>query len=271
MTPELEAILNHVPAFLLVLFRISGIFILAPVLGSATIPTQVKVLLTLTLSLCVYPLLLDTGKPSSGFIAHATSQGLVMWTIPVLIGLELLVGYTIGFAVSIPLMGMQVGGSIIGQQVGVGAAALFNPDTQAESDPVAELFFFVALAIFTILGGHRVMLETLVGSFDRIPLGGFNDFAAIAGLVVGLATLMIELALRIAAPMLCLIFLETIAMGFISRTVPGMNIMSIGFALRLVMGMGFLVMSIGLAATVYTDVTRQVLYAIRNFFTLGAA
>lgn len=267
MIGDLGPILDHVPAYLLVLFRISGIFILAPLLGSLNIPTQVKVLLAFTLSLCVYPMLLTSGKPSSMFITTFVGGHVSFWAMPLLIATELLIGYAIGYAASLALIGMQAGGHIIGQQIGVGVAGLINPETQSESDPVAELFFLMALAIFAILGGHRVMLQTLVGSFDRVPLGGFADFAALMDLVVGLVTLMLEFAIRIAAPLLCLVFLETVAMGFISRTVPALNIMSIGFALRIVMGLWFLLTFMAVAAAVFTDETRTMLHAVSSFFT----
>lgn len=259
-------LLDHVPAWLMVLFRLSGIFIMAPVLGATTIPRQIKVYLTLGLSLCIYPMLLDSGRPSAGFIGYVIDHGLPLWSLIASVGLELLIGYAIGFAASLPIMGMQMGGHIIDQQIGLGIAGVLNPELGEQSGIVGQLLFMLALAVFVILGGHRIMLSILIGSFDQIPLGGFAGFDSLVGLMLGLMTVMFQLALRVAAPLLCLIFLETVAMGFIARTVPAMNVLSVGFALRIVIGFALLVGCVGIAASVYTDTTARVLRELTRFF-----
>lgn len=266
MTGDLGPILDHVPAWLMVLFRLTGIFIMAPILGATTIPRQIKVYLTLGLSLCVYPMLLGSGRPSAGFIGYVVDHGLPMWSLIASVGLELLIGYAIGYAASLPIMGMQVGGHIIDQQVGLGIAGVLNPEVGEQSGIVGQLFFLLAITIFAILGGHRIMLATLIGSFDQIPLGGFAGFESLVGLMLGLVTVMFELALRVAAPLLCLVFLETVAMGFIARTVPQMNILSVGFATRIMIGFAMLVGCVGVAATVYTDTMREVLHELMKYF-----
>lgn len=259
-------LLDHLPAWLLVLFRLSGIFLLAPIFGSMSIPAQIKVFLVFGLSLCVYPMLLDSGRPSAGFVEHVVDNGLSFWTLIPCIAMEMLIGYAIGFAASLPLMGMQIGGHVIDQQIGLGIAGVLNPELGEQSGIVGELFFTLALAIFAILGGHRILLATLVSSFDYVPLGGFTQLEATVGMFLGVMTVMLELALKIAAPLLCLVFLETLAMGFIARTMPQMNIMSIGFSLRIMIGVGLLVGLLTIIAGVYIDSTRLVLHQLAAFF-----
>ena len=266
MIGNLDPILDHVPAWLMVLFRLSGIFIMAPILGATTVPRQIKVYLTLGLSLCIYPMLLDPGRPSAGFIGYVLDHGLPLWSLIASVALELLIGYAIGYAVSLPIMGMQVGGHIIDQQVGMGIAGVLNPELGEQSGIVGELFFLTALTLFAILGGHQIMLATLVGSFDHIPLGGFNGFDSLVELMVGLLAVMFELAMRVAAPVLCLVFLETVAMGFIARTVPQMNILSVGFAMRIVVGFAMLIGCVGVVTAAYTETMRQVLHEVMRIF-----
>lgn len=266
MVGDLGPLLDHLPAWLLVLFRLSGIFILAPIFGSQSIAMQIKVLLVIGLSFCIYPMLLDSGRPSAGFVAYVVDHGLPLWSLVLVVGVELLIGYAIGFAASLPIMGMQIGGHVIDTQIGLGVAGILNPELGEQSGPVGELFFLLALTVFAILGGHRVMLATLIGSFDAVPLGGFNGFGALAGLMLGMVTVMLELAMKIAAPLLCLVFLETVAMGFIARTVPQLNILSIGFALRIIVGVAFLLGFIAVGVTVYTESARRVLHELMSFF-----
>lgn len=266
MVGDFGPLLNHVPAWLMVLFRLSGIFILAPIFGSVTVPRQVKVLLVLGLACCVYPMLLDSGRPSAAFVGSVVDQGMSLWAIIPSVALELLIGYVIGYAASIPLMGMQIGGHIIDQQIGLGIAGVINPEMQEQSGIIGEVFFMFALAVFAILGGHRVILAILIGTFDHVPLGGFTGLDSVVGLVLGLINLMFELSLRIAAPLLCLVFLETLTMGFLARTVPQLNIMSVGFSLRILIGVGIVIASLAVVTSVYTDSLREVMHRMLAFF-----
>lgn len=261
--------------WLLVLFRIAGIFMLAPVLGSQAIPVTVKAMLTLALACCVYPMLLSSGGLSVGSIATVMVEGLDLWgLVPVLAG-EMLFGWVIGYCALLPLVGVQVGGSVLDQQMGITAGGLFNPDVGAEMGAVAQLFYTAGLAIFVLMGGHHIMLAILVGSFETFPVAGFStgaptlDLAFAVNLVLGLMGVVFDMALRIAAPMLCLVFLESVAMGFISRTVPQMNILSVGFIVRILGGLMVLVVGAQAVLRIFTGTQQAVFEELARVFGAG--
>ena len=66
----------------------------------------------------------------------------------------------------------------------------------------------------------------------------------IVTLLIGVLTAAFEMALRVAAPLLALIFLQTLAMGFIAKTVPQMNILSLGFPLRVMAGLLIIILGL---------------------------
>lgn len=250
----------------MVMFRLSGIFILAPLFGSTTIPRVVKVMLVFSLTFCVYPMLLTPGKPSAAMLGVVIDNGLSLWTLLPYVAMELMVGLVIGYCASLPLIGMQFGGDIIDKQIGIGFADIVNPESGEQAGVIANSLFMLALAIFAILGGHRVMLSILVGSFNTIPIGGFDNFSGLFVLVQGMLTVIFQMAFRIAAPLLCLIFLQTVALGFIARTVPQLNIMSVGFTVRILNGVTFLVAFVSIAAWVFIDELNVLLEIIADFF-----
>jgi len=225
MPVSLQPILPHVPAFLLVMFRLAGIFMFAPMFGSNIIPIKVKALLSLVLAFCVYPL-----------VPPQVPVELSMMTLPVTIGSEMLIGLVIGYGASLPLVAMQLGGLMMGQQLGLGFAQVLNPEFGENTDVFGQMLFLTALTIFIIMNGHHALLTTLVHSFGSVPLGGYMPGASVVQVMTGLLAAMFELAVRVAAPLLCLVFLETVAMGFIARTVPQLNILSLGFPLRIILG-----------------------------------
>jgi flagellar biosynthetic protein FliR len=136
---------------------------------------------------------------------------------------------------------------------------VLNPDSGETSSIVSQIFFLMALTIFLLLDGHHIMIATIVHSFDHdhIPIGMYRPDGSLLGLLQGLLSSMFELGIRVAAPLLTLVFLETIAMGFVAKTVPQLNILSLGFPLRILMG--FLItaaMAVGIG-----DVFAEELYA----------
>ena len=254
---SLGPMLEHVPSWLMVLFRLSGIFLLAPVFNSSAVPRMVKVMMILGLSLCVYPMLMGKGLATPGMIGSVTAGQLTIWGLAVAVATELLLGYVVGFCAALPLIGMQLSGQIIDQQMGVSAGGVFNPELDSEAGVIGQVLFMSGLAIFLIVGGHHAIMLTLVGSFELIPIGQFAvpgsavEIGHALDLALGLLTVVFEMALRIAAPMLCILFLLRIAMGFIGRTVPQMNILSVGFIFYILVGLVVLVVGIGTGLGVF--------------------
>lgn len=255
MLVGLDPLLAHLPAWLLVLFRISGIFLIGPFFGSSLIPNRVKIFLALGLSFCVYPMLLGSAIEGVAHqsILQVSAHGLSLWGLAGMVTSELLIGLVIGFGAALPLFGIQIGGQIIDQQLGLGLAGIYNPDIDADSGILSQFYFLTALALFLILNGHRALLGVMVGSFHHVPLGGYTADSQMISLVLGLMQSMFELAIGVAAPLLCLVFLETVAMGFIARTVPQLNVMSVGFSLRIIVGLFVVIGGIGGVMIVFQD------------------
>jgi len=270
MPPTLQPFLMHLPAWALVLFRLSGIFLSAPLFGGSIIPMRFKVLLAATLSLCIYPILVGMGRADVVGAAGASLYGVLsgeisLWVLPWVVAGELLIGLAIGFGATLPLIGMQLGGRMIDQQLGLGVAGLLNPEADEQGGAIGEFYYLLALAVFILLGGHRLVLGTLLDSFLNVPLGGGVSADGPVTLLVGLLDSAFALSLKVAAPLLCLVFLETIAMGFVARTVPQLNILSIGFPLRIVIGMGLLIGSLAVQGDALAAAMRNMLQSIAAF------
>ena len=255
MPVTLEPLLPHVPAFLLTLFRLGGLFIFAPMFGSDIIPVRIKAMLALVLSFCVYPA-----------IPHQLPIELSLMTLGVSIGSELLIGTIIGFGATLPLMAFQMGGVMMGQQLGMGLARVFSPNLGEQTDVFSQFFFLVAVTLFILLGGHHAMLSVLVRSFETIPLTGYRPDGSMLHVILGLLSSMFELGVRVAAPLLCLVFLQTVAMGFVARTVPQLNILSLGFPLRIILGLAIVIALIAPMHDALADFIREAMAQLMRLF-----
>jgi flagellar biosynthetic protein FliR len=245
---DLTPILHHVGPWLMVVFRLSGLFLLTPVLGSAAIPRYVKALLVVGLSLAVYGSLIAPGTASAAHLDAVRFAELTIWGLLPLAAMELMIGYIIGYGVTLPIVGLQAGGEIVNQQMGLGIAGAFNPELDDQSGAIGQLLFLLGIAIFLMLGGHLQVMRVLLDSFGHVPVAGLQDMASVVELLLGLLASMMDILIKVAAPVLTLLFLESVAMGFIARTVPQIQILSVGFAIRILIAVAMLTVTV--AATV---------------------
>jgi len=236
VTPELyEAFAPHVLPALIVFSRLGGLFLLAPILGGESIPVRVRILLALALTLVVYPTL-PVG-PQLPFEPDMVSL------IP-MVATEVLIGLSIGALATLPVLAVQAGGQFISQQMALGIASVFDPATNANADLISQTLTFLLLTMFMALGGLELMFGAVVHTFQLVPMGGFTFAEAPLELFVSLLGAAYEVAVRIAAPVVCIIFVETLATGMIMKTVPQLNILSFGFPVKILVGMGMLVGSL---------------------------
>jgi len=148
-----------------------------------------------------------------------------------------IVGMALGIFVAIPFASVQLGGMVMGQQMGLGIAQVINPGADISGDILGQMLYIMTMGAFVWVGGLELLIGGVVLSFGEVPLGGFALHAAPLDVVVGLLTAGFELAIRIAMPVLAIIFLENVALGFIMKTVPSLNILNFGFPIRILIGL----------------------------------
>lgn len=258
---DLQPLLDLLTPFLLLLARLSGVFLLSPVLGSTAVPRQVRAYLTIGLAAACFPALaLQPDAPLAGLRGAEFS----LFAIGPLMLLELAIGYLLGFVLMLPLAGCQAAGLVIGQQMGLQLGGVFNPELQDDSGVVGQFLFLLALTVFIILGGHLNIVQVLIGSFENVPPGGLTDFASAIEAISGLLQSMVQLVVQVSMPVLAVLFLESVAMGFVARTVPQMNILSVGFITRILIATTVTAVSL-------VSVARLTEYSYRESFrALGA-
>lgn len=232
---SLEPIFRHATPFALVVFRLAGLLVFTPLLANRTLPRRFRALLAIMLGAAVYPALPSNLQepPAADMIALAP-----------LVASELLIGVVIGFLAGLPILAMDMAGFLMGHQMGMGLARVYNPDMGADTDVFGQLLMYVGLGAFVALGGLDAAFLSLVSTFDRVPIGAFALDRAPLELAVGTLSSGFELALRVGAPVLGIIFLIMIAMGFITKTMPQLNVMSVGFTLKMIGGIGMIAASL---------------------------
>ncbi len=254
-------ILDHVLSAMLVVCRIGGLMIFGPLLSTAIIPMRVKVSLALIVGLAVYPTVTTQVAIDLPVVRD-------MWSIAPLVFGEVLIGAAIGFMATLPMVSVQIGGLMMGQQMGLGFATLYNPAAGVDENVIGQTLYLVTMAGFLMIGGLESLVLAVLNSFEHLPapaLGSIGADLGMLSILVGLLAAAFELALRVATPLLALIFLQTVAMGFIAKTVPQVNILSFGFPLRILGGLLIIVLGLAILDEVVMEVINDTLALISDW------
>jgi len=245
--------------YVLVLFRIAGVMTTAPMLGSAAIPVKIRVFIALILSLAVFPLV-----PKVIIVPH-TFAGMGVGVAG-----ELIIGITMGFALSLMFVGIQIGAEMVSYQMGLSLSNLIDPSSEVATTVLSQFYLLLATLLYILMNGHLILIKSLAQTFSTVPLmGGFLDGNIINIIIhffVSILSGAFMLGISFAGPALIAIFLASIAMGFISRTMPQLNILVAGFAVRITLALVLLIASLGMICMIFQDTIVDVLSHIGTIF-----
>jgi flagellar biosynthetic protein FliR len=211
--------------YALVLARVSGVLIGAPLFARAQVDPRLRLLLALGLALAVAPAA-QAGTPPGGLDG----------ALAALIG-ELSIGLSIGLLARFLLAAFQLAGGAISFQMGFAVANAFDPDAAEQVPILATLHLQLATLLVLLVDGHHLLLRALAESYRSFPLAVPLDLGVLAGSLTRAAEALYELGARVAAPVSGLMLLVNAAIGFTNRVVPQLGIFNIGFPLTVLTGL----------------------------------
>ena len=153
---------------------------------------------------------------------------------PELVGMlfaQLLAGFTLGFFVFVIFSAVQSAGELIDLQVGFSLGGVIDPLSGNTSTPIGRLHQLLGVAIMFAIDGHVFVVRAFIRSVEMSPLGGL-DTASVGENIARLVATLLAAAIEIALPMLTALFLTEVALGFLGKAAPQLNILVIGFAVK---------------------------------------
>lgn len=232
------------------LARVSGVVAVAPIPWSNT-PRRIKAGLIIFLLAVLHgsgrsPV---TELPSAGWAAMHIST-------------ELLVGLCIGMVVRLSVAAAEVAGSTLSIPMGFSAAQAFDPTLGSVDSVLTRLFRNMTLLLAVVAGLHRAMLHTLLSSFHLLPVGTAAHVESSFPLMLELTTHIIAVGVRLALPVLALLLMANLALAFVARAAPTMQIFNVGFAVLFTVGAAGLLLSL---PEVAREITREFGQSARYF------
>ena len=214
-----------------IFLRLLGLFMLVPGFSHRSIPTRMKILMALVISLALYPLL----RVKLGSLPPD------LWSVALVVLRESAIGLIMGFTAYITFEAISLAAHFVGTQMGFGVGGLMDPVNGSQASVMVPLHAWILLMMFLLLDMHHQMIKLFVLSYDTAP--GFELSLSSPGLLaefVRISGKIFILAVQMAAPFTLLFFACNLAIGMLARLLPQMNIMLFSFPITIMLGLGFL-------------------------------
>ncbi len=238
---------SQIVLMVLIVARMSGLFLISPLLSNKAVPNRVKIPIVVILSFLILPSIASAQK--------ITAQNHIQ--LLVYIFQEVAIGLAIGYVAALIFAVIQTAGDFYSIQAGYSMATIFDPNNEVDTGVITSLYTILGALIFLYLDGHHVMFSALTKSYEILPLAqGFNSRAA--GTMSAMMSQLFALSIQIAAPIIVVMTVLNVIMGLLSKISPQLNIyMNIGFIVGPVLGMILVGVSLPLFRTVMTQMTEQ--------------
>lgn len=250
---------NHIQTFLLIFVRIGAIFMSAPLLSNQQVPLQIRAGLSLLLAFLLQPLVAPAGP-------HAATSALVL---VLLLLKEVIVGLIIGYAANLIFSIVDMAGEFQDTQAGFGFAGVVDLSFTQTSVVLGQFQTILMWMIFLTVNGHHALLQAIADSFQIVPLGGFAFTGSQADHMFRLATTLMLLALRISGPIIASVMLTDMALGVLQRTAPQLNLLAVGFQVKIAVAITVLSLSLPFILGLERDLVPYMGNLIQGFLTLG--
>lgn len=211
--------------FIFVLLRLSVIFTFGVFYGDKRIPKTAKTAFVFLVALIVSPTL-----------DNEINANMSSYEFTLTIMSEVIVGLIIGLTSTAILNSMSMAGSIIDMQGGFGMAQVFDPTTQSQTSIVSQFLTSFGLLFFILNDFHITFLELSINSFKTIPIGYINDLHNMSNIVTSSLKILISaisIGVCIALPIIGIIFMVDAILGIATRTMPQINIFSVGYIVKI--------------------------------------
>ncbi len=224
---------HFLAAMVLVMVRLSGLMVFAPVFSSDAIPARIKVVFVLAVSLLLAPVV------SALPLAHAEIDCASVLSE---LGIGLLFGLSLGLLNEI----LTFAGQLLGFQFSFSLVNLLDPDSPIQTPLLSQMFTLLGILVLLGAGLHRTLLLALLRSFRDVPVGSlaFDSHMGLA-LVFAMSGVFFA-ALQLAAPVMAATLLVEVVISVLGKLSPQLPVMMIAVPAKTMLGYIVLISSLAL-------------------------
>jgi flagellar biosynthetic protein FliR len=226
--------------FMLVFARIGAMVMLLPGLGESNIPVRIKLAIALMLTLVILPLHRDA--------YHVDMQSVA--ALLVLMLHEIIIGVVLGATARVTLAALQVAGSVIAQQLGLGFVTSIDPTQGQQGLLVGNFLTMLGITLLFATDSHHLVIAALSDSYAVFAPGDMLASGDVAALATRAFAAAFKIGMQLAAPFLVFGLVFNVGLGVLGRLMPQMQVYFVGVPLSILAG--FLIFGLVLAAMMGT-------------------
>ncbi len=224
---------HFLSAMVLVVIRLSGLMIFAPIFSSDGIPARIKTIFVLVTAIVLAPAV--TALP----LAHAKIGILSV------LG-ELSVGLVFGIGLAMLNEILLFAGQVLGFQFSFSLVNLLDPNSPVQTPLMGQLFTLMGTLVLVAAGLHRTILLALMRSFSDAPVGAvFVDGHVGLALVKTMSGVFFA-GLQLATPVVAATLLVEITVAVLGKLSPQLPVMMISVPVKTLLGYVVLIGSLAL-------------------------
>lgn len=240
----MENLSDTILAIMLVTLRLGPSIAFAPPFTLFRVPITVRVLLSISLSIW-----LIAARPELvARVSEAESFVLMVFG-------ELLVGVGLALGLQLAFAAIVWAGRALDIQAGFGLAMLADPTTNARIPLAGTILSYGAGIIFFTIGAHYDLIALWAASFDALPIG-YQQLQPDIGAIAGVLSTLFLLAIGLIGASMLSIFLTDLTIAFLSRTLPQMNVLLLGFQVKAMVMLVTLPICLTFAMGIYLRIIR---------------
>jgi flagellar biosynthetic protein FliR len=237
-------------AFMLVFARVGAMVMLLPGLGEENIPMRVKLAIALLLTMILLPL-----HRAAYHIDMSSLSGLLVLMLH-----EIVIGIILGATARVTLSALQVAGSVIAQQMGLGFVTSVDPTQGQQGVLVGNFLTMLGVTLFFATDMHHLVIAALNDSYTLFEPGEVPAVGDAAALVTKIVSGAFRIGIQLSAPFLAFGLLFNIGLGVLSRLMPQMQVFFVALPASILIGLLFLLLVLGTMMGMFLDYAGSVLH-----------
>ena len=206
-------------------FRIAGLLMTAPVIGTRTVPVRVRMAMAVLITIIIFPVL-----PEVPSIDPFSAEGILITMQQVMIGVSM------GLCMRVVFVALELAGQAIGQLMGLMMASMVDPANGNQVPIIGQFYLLLATLLFLAIDGHLIMIAVLAESFTGLPISTSGVSRNMAWDVVLWTGTILKTAVVIALPAMVSLLIVNLAFGVMTRSAPQLNIFAVGFPIMIILG-----------------------------------
>ena len=245
---ELQELFTFFILLLVASLRVGAFLVSAPFFGGRMVPLQIRIVFSFCLGFWIL-----------GTLQFPDQNTLLGPKLVLIVLQELFIGLTVGLVLNICFAAVSLAGEKIAATSGLAFASQVDPTGGGQSPVISQIFMIFLIVVFFSVNGHLIVLGLIYKSFEFYPLGQFTSYGDLISAGLSASDILFRSAAIIVLPVVIVLLFVNIAIGFITKSAPQLNLFSFGFPMTLIGAFLILFYSVDAIAFAFKDLIQEIL------------